>query len=160
MLTISEMTKAFGARVLFEDASLQVNRGDRIGLVGPNGAGKSTLFSLVLGHDSPDAGEVSIERNTTIGHLPQETAPVSDETVLELATAIPAEAAEFLGQQLAPKAKKVLAGLAFRERDFDRRAVRGDRGEEAAERSGRLNVPARHGRVIDDRLRRTADSRA
>jgi ATP-binding cassette subfamily F protein 3 len=114
------MTKAFGARVLFEDASLQVNRGDRIGLVGPNGAGKSTLFSLVLGHDWPDAGEVSIERNTTVGHLPQETAPVGDETVLELATAIPAEAAEFLGQQLAPKAKKVLAGLAFRERDFDR----------------------------------------
>ena len=120
MLTISEMTKAFGARVLFEDASLQVNRGDRIGLVGPNGAGKSTLLSLVLGHDWPDAGEVSIERNTTVGHLPQETAPVGDETVLELATAIPAEAAEFLGQQLAPKAKKVLAGLAFRERDFDR----------------------------------------
>src|SRR2546425_876999 len=50
MLTITGMTKAFGARVLFEDASLQVNRGDRIGLVGPNGAGKSTLLSLGLGH--------------------------------------------------------------------------------------------------------------
>jgi ATP-binding cassette subfamily F protein 3 len=73
MLTISEMTKAFGTRVLFEDASLQVNRGDRIGLVGPNGAGKSTLFSLVLGHDTPDTGEVRIERNMTLGHLPQET---------------------------------------------------------------------------------------
>lgn len=114
------MTKAFGARVLFENAALQVNRGDRIGLVGPNGAGKSTLFSLVLGHDSPDAGEVLIERNMTLGHLPQETAPVGEETVLELAMAIPSEAAEFLGQQLAPKAKKMLAGLAFRERDFDR----------------------------------------
>ena len=88
MLTISGMTKAFGARVLFEDASLQVNRGDRIGLVGPNGAGKSTLFSLVLGHDTPDEGEVTIERNGTIGHLPQETAPVGEETVLELAIAI------------------------------------------------------------------------
>ena len=120
MLTISGMTKAFGARVLFEDAALQVNRGDRIGLVGPNGAGKSTLFSLVLGHDTPDAGEVLIERNTTLGHLPQETAPVGEETVLELATAIPSEAAEFLGQQLAPKAKNILHGLAFRERDFDR----------------------------------------
>jgi ATP-binding cassette subfamily F protein 3 len=120
MLTISHMTKAFGARVLFEDASLQVNRGDRIGLVGPNGAGKSTLFSLILGHDTADAGEVMIERNATLGHLPQETAPVGEETVLELATAIPAQAAEFLGQQLAPKAKKMLAGLAFRESDFDR----------------------------------------
>ena len=94
MMTISGMTKAFGARVLFEDASLQVNRGDRIGLVGPNGAGKSTLFSLVLGHDTPDEGEVTIERNGTMGHLPQETAPVGDETVLELATAITPEIAE------------------------------------------------------------------
>jgi ATPase subunit of ABC transporter with duplicated ATPase domains len=47
MMTISGMTTAFGAHVLFEDASLQVNRGDRIGLVGPNGAGQSTLFSNV-----------------------------------------------------------------------------------------------------------------
>src|SRR6266446_2224212 len=100
MLTITRMKKGFSGRVLFEDATLQVNRGDRIGLVGPNGAGKSTLFSLILGSDMPDEGEVVIERNATLGHLPQETAPVGDETVLELATAIPAEAAEFLGQQL------------------------------------------------------------
>src|SRR6266850_4635620 len=120
MLTISGMTKAFGARVLFEDASLQVNRGDRIGLVGPNGAGKSTLLSLVLFNDTPDAGDVLIERGSAIGHLPQETAPVGNETVLELAMSIPEDAADFLGQQLAPKAKKILKGLAFRDRDFDR----------------------------------------
>ncbi len=120
MLTISGMTKSFGARVLFEDMTLQVNRGDRIGLVGPNGAGKSTLFSLVLGHDSPDEGEMQIERNATLGHLPQETAPVGDETVLALATSVSPEVAEFLGHQLEPKAKQILHGLAFRERDFDR----------------------------------------
>ena len=148
MLTISEMTKAFGTRVLFEDASLQVNRGDRIGLVGPNGAGKSTLLSLILGHDTPDAGEVIIDRNTTIGHLPQETAPVGEETVLELAMAITPEIVELQrrmkafeaghdteshdfhevqarfndlgGYQLEPKAKNLLHGLAFRERDFNR----------------------------------------
>src|SRR5438046_2135342 len=122
MLTITGMTKAFGARTLFEDASLQVNRGDRIGLVGPNGAGKSTLLALVLGHDTPDTGDVRLERNATIGHLPQETAPAGDETVLQLATSIPTQAAEFLGHQLEPKAKQILSGLAFRERDFDRPA--------------------------------------
>ncbi len=148
MMTISGMTKAFGARMLFEDASLQVNRGDRIGLVGPNGAGKSTLFSLVLGYDTPDEGEVSIERNGTMGHLPQETAPVGDETVLELATAINPEITELQrrlklfdaghdtdspdfhevqarfdelgGYQLEPQAKTILRGLAFRDRDFNR----------------------------------------
>ena len=150
MLTISGITKSFGARTLFADASLQVNRGERIGLVGPNGAGKSTLFNLALGYDWPDEGEVNIERNATIGHLPQETAPAGDETVLELAIAITPEVTELQrrvkafeaghdteshdfhevqarfdelgGYQLEPRAKTILRGLAFRERDFDRPA--------------------------------------
>src|SRR6266853_3433910 len=88
MLTVSQISKSFGGRTLFEDASLQVNRGDRIGLVGPNGAGKTTLFSLILGKASPDEGRVSVERAATIGFLPQETAAAGDETVLELACAI------------------------------------------------------------------------
>ena len=55
MLTVSQVSKSFAGRILFEDVSLRVNRGDRIGLVGPNGAGKSTLFSLILGEASPDS---------------------------------------------------------------------------------------------------------
>src|SRR4051794_3138474 len=147
MLTISQVTKAFGGRTLFEEASLQVNRGDRVGLVGPNGAGKSTLFSLILGEASPDEGKVSIEKSATIGFLPQEHAPAGDETVLELACAIspelvkaqrilrstPEDSAqhhealhlfdEHGGWQIEPKAKRVLAGLAFRESDFSRPAI-------------------------------------
>ncbi len=146
MLTISQVSKSFGGRVLFENASLQVNRGDRVGLVGPNGAGKSTLFSLILGEASPDEGRVSMERAATLGFLPQESAPVGEETVLELAMAIhPALAKaqrtlkttpddspehhealavfdEHGGWQLEPKAKRILAGLAFRTSDFDRPA--------------------------------------
>src|SRR6186713_377494 len=91
MLTISQVTKAFGGRTLFTDAWLQVNRGDRVGLVGPNGAGKSTLFSLILGEASPDEGKISLERAATVGFLPQEHAPAGDETVLELTTAISPE---------------------------------------------------------------------
>src|SRR5258705_12801291 len=85
MLTVSQVSKSFAGRVLFEDVSLQVNRGDRIGLVGPNGAGKSTLFSLILNEASPDSGKVSIEKSANIGYLPQETAAAGEETVLELA---------------------------------------------------------------------------
>jgi ATP-binding cassette subfamily F protein 3 len=49
MLTISDVSKAYGPQSLFEEVSLQINRDDRVGLIGPNGAGKSTLFSLILG---------------------------------------------------------------------------------------------------------------
>src|ERR1043166_907329 len=91
MLTLSGITKAYGERVLFADATLQVNRQDRIGLVGPNGAGKTPLFSIILGEESPDAGKTSCERGVTMGYLPQENAPVADDTVIELATAIRSE---------------------------------------------------------------------
>ena len=88
MLTVSQLTKSYAGRVLFEDASLQINAGDRVGLIGPNGAGKSTLFSLILRENSPDTGTISLPRGVGVGFLPQETAPGGDETVLELATAI------------------------------------------------------------------------
>ncbi|HEV7867388.1 MAG TPA: ABC-F family ATP-binding cassette domain-containing protein [Chthoniobacteraceae bacterium] len=146
MLTISQVSKSFGGRTLFEDASLQVNRGDRVGLVGPNGAGKTTLFSLILGEATPDDGKVSIERSARMGFLPQESAPAGAETVLELACAVTPELAkaqqtmkttpddseehhealrifdEEGGWQLEPKAKRILSGLAFRESDFNREA--------------------------------------
>src|SRR6187402_1463434 len=112
MLTISQVTKAFGGRTLFSDASIQVNRGERIGLVGPNGAGKSTLFSLILGEDSPDAGRVVLDRGTRLGFLPQESQPLGDETVLEIATAHADGVAEE-SWEVEPKAKRILAGLAF-----------------------------------------------
>ena len=91
MLTLSGISKAYGGRTLFSDVTLQVNRGDRLGLVGPNGAGKTTLFSLILGESSADDGKVMTERNVTIGYLPQESAPAGDETVVEMAMAISPE---------------------------------------------------------------------
>src|SRR5207249_986829 len=91
MLTLSGLTKAYGERVLFADATLQVNRQDRIGLVGPNGAGKTTLLSIILGNEEPDAGKITLERGISFGYLPQENAPARDETVIELATAVTPE---------------------------------------------------------------------
>src|ERR1041385_1016300 len=91
MLTLSGISKAYGGRVLFSEATRQVNRGDRIGLVGPNGAGKTTLFSIILGEEAADEGKIFSERGISMGYLPQESAAVGDETVLELATAITPE---------------------------------------------------------------------
>ena len=120
MLTLSQLAKSYGGRTLFRDASLQVNRGERLGLVGPNGAGKSTLFSIILKENSPDEGQVILERSATLGYLPQESAPAGDESVLALATSH--EPDEYAALSLQPKAKRILAGLAFKEKDFERQA--------------------------------------
>src|ERR1700746_326612 len=133
MLTISQVTKSFGADVLFEEVTLQVNRGDRLGLIGANGSGKSTLFSLILGRDEPDRGTIQLQKNARMGFLPQENAPVGEETVLQLATLRDLRTLDLVqsGTNSDPvetdferevKAKRVLSGLAFRTKDFDRPA--------------------------------------
>ena len=125
MLTIADVSKSYGTRTLFSDVSLFVARTDRFGLVGPNGAGKSTLFNLILGEEAPDEGTITWERGADFGFLPQESAPVGEETILQIATAgqklEPTSDDDYdVDYTLEPRAKKILAGLGFREADFDR----------------------------------------
>jgi ATP-binding cassette, subfamily F, member 3 len=128
MLTIADIAKSYGTRLLFEEVSLFVARTDRYGLVGANGTGKTTLFNLILGEETPDEGTISWERGADFGYLPQETAPAGDETILHLATSGHAArpAAEHADLEvdwtLEPRAKTVLAGLGFRESDHHRPA--------------------------------------
>ncbi|MCX6863005.1 MAG: ABC-F family ATP-binding cassette domain-containing protein [Verrucomicrobia bacterium] len=129
MLTVSNVSKGYGGKTLFSDLSLQFNRQDRLGLVGPNGAGKSTLFKLILQLEEPDDGLVTFQRGTTVGFLPQESAPVGDQTVMEIATSQHAPGSEpeddydsYADGPAIAKAKRLLKGLAFRETDFDRPA--------------------------------------
>ena len=127
MLTIADIAKSYGTRELFRDVSLFVARTDRYGLVGPNGAGKSTLFNLILGEESPDEGTIEWERGADFGFLPQESAPVGDETILQIATSGKKLAPENdddwdIDWTLEPRAKKILAGLGFREGDHEKLA--------------------------------------
>ncbi|MFM9001690.1 MAG: ATP-binding cassette domain-containing protein, partial [Opitutia bacterium] len=86
MLTIANVSKSYGPRTLFAEVSLNIARTDRLGLVGANGAGKSTLFNIILGKDQPDDGLIEWERGADFGFLPQESAPVGEETILQIAT--------------------------------------------------------------------------
>jgi ATP-binding cassette subfamily F protein 3 len=122
MLTLADVAKSYGTRELFAEVSLFVARTDRYGLVGPNGAGKSTLFNLILGEEQPDEGIIEWERGADFGYLPQESAPVGDETVLQIATSgkklVPENDEDYdIDWTLEPRAKKILAGLGFREED-------------------------------------------
>jgi ATP-binding cassette subfamily F protein 3 len=166
MITISSLSKNYGQKVLFENISLTINQGEKIGLIGPNGAGKTTLFYLILGELEPSGGDIQLKKDIHIGYLPQEAnfsrtiipgpggaAPEADKdkgqrTVLaeltggdkriqelkkekdlleennQAATHRYGEilhSLETLGYfELEYKAKKVLAGLGFKERDFYR----------------------------------------
>ena len=83
MLDVQNLGVSFGGEVLFENLSFRIGRGDRIGLIGKNGAGKSTLLKLLAGKNSPSVGVMSIEKNATIGYLPQELEVENHRTVLE-----------------------------------------------------------------------------
>ncbi|PTX91490.1 ABC-F family ATP-binding cassette domain-containing protein [Opitutus sp. ER46] len=126
MLTIADVSKSYGTRTLFSDVSLFVARTDRLGFVGPNGAGKSTLFNLILGEEKPDTGTIEWERGADFGFLPQESAPAGDETILQIATSgkhlEPTEDNFDIDYTLEPRAKKILAGLGFKEGDADKHA--------------------------------------
>src|SRR6478672_4007579 len=67
----SGISKSFGSRVLFENISLGISEGERLGLIGPNGSGKSTLLKILSGQLEPDSGSVSMRRNTRVGYVPQ-----------------------------------------------------------------------------------------
>jgi len=83
VIQLDSVSKRHGSQLLFLDASLAVFAGDRVGLVGPNGAGKSTIFRLLVGQEQPDAGQVAVERGTTIGYFDQNVGEMTGESVLE-----------------------------------------------------------------------------
>jgi ATP-binding cassette, subfamily F, member 3 len=124
MLTIADVSKSYGTRELFSDVSLFIARTDRLGFVGPNGAGKTTLFNLILGEEKPDTGTIEWERGADFGYLPQESAPAGDETILHIATSgkklVPDDDDYDIDYTLEPRAKKILAGLGFKEGDADK----------------------------------------
>ncbi len=66
------ISKSFGPRVLFENISLGISEGERLGLIGPNGSGKSTLLKILSGRMETDSGSISLRRNTRVGYVPQQ----------------------------------------------------------------------------------------
>ena len=72
MIRLETISKHNSHRILFFEASAALNRGEKIGLVGPNGAGKTTLFRMITGEELPDEGQVSVEKQVSIGYFNQD----------------------------------------------------------------------------------------
>lgn len=143
MIDIQNLSFHFGLRTLFEDTSVMIQDGQKVGLVGPNGCGKSTLFKLIEGKFSPDGGKIEISRSTQIVSVAQE---IEDPSVALLPYVLAADKEitrlekelenpslsgermaevfdrlEFLGAHSATaRASAILSGLGFLNTDFNR----------------------------------------
>ncbi len=72
MIRLDNVSKQNGHQILFIEASAAFNRGEKVGLVGPNGSGKTTLFRMITGEESPDEGQVAVDRGVSIGYFSQD----------------------------------------------------------------------------------------
>ena len=116
LLSVRELTKAFGPRPLLSDLSLDLRAGQRIGLIGPNGSGKSTLLRLLAGLDEPDAGERSVRRAACIGYLAQDEAFEPGATARDVVLAgLAAESLE--DHEAHPRAASALSQVGFTDHD-------------------------------------------
>jgi len=115
MIQVSNLSKAYGTQVIFDDIGFTVNAGERIGLVGRNGHGKTTLLRMITGEERHDEGVISIPNNYIVGYLSQHLAfsenSVLGEACLGLKTSDD-------GRDESYKAETILMGLGFSMEDL------------------------------------------
>ena len=109
MIAFSGVSKQYGAQLLFVDASLQLNPGEKVGLVGPNGAGKTTIFRLITGEEQVDDGVVERPRRVTIGYFRQDVGDLAGRSVLAETIAGAGEVAA-LGEELVALERRMAEG--------------------------------------------------
>src|SRR5271155_894842 len=83
MLSLDNLSKSFGGRVILDSVSWSMNDDGRVGLVGLNGAGKSTLLKMIAGAVGADSGRIARPQRTTVGYLPQDAPEMGGRSVLE-----------------------------------------------------------------------------
>jgi len=83
ILTVQNLEKSFGDRIIFDHADLLLDRGERVGLIGDNGSGKSALFKIITGQIEPEGGVVAINKGVRIGHLTQDASFDPANTVMD-----------------------------------------------------------------------------
>lgn len=82
MIRLDNISKQNGHQILFIEASMGIQKGEKVGLVGPNGAGKTTLFRMITGQEQPDDGLVTIDPGMRIGYFSQDVGEMSGQSAV------------------------------------------------------------------------------
>src|SRR5262245_15253737 len=82
MIRLDNISKQHGHQILFIDASMSIQKGEKVGLVGPNGAGKSTVFRMIAGVEPPDDGLAVVEGGMTIGYFDQNVGEMAGQSAV------------------------------------------------------------------------------
>ncbi len=82
MIRLDSIGKRHGKQILFVEASAAINRGERIGLVGPNGSGKTTLFRMITREETPDEGQIAVDRGVTVGYFRQDVGEMKGKSIV------------------------------------------------------------------------------
>lgn len=82
ILNIEHISKIYGEKVIFEDASFGVQEGDKVGIIGINGTGKSTLLKMLAGEEVPETGQIIMQNNVRLAYLPQNPQFPENATIL------------------------------------------------------------------------------
>ena len=125
ILSVNNISKAFGEEVVLDGVSFQMNEHDKVALIGRNGAGKTTLLRIVLGELAPDSGDVIMEKGLTVGYLSQHQDMEGDRGIYDTVIDV----------------KKDLLGVEARLREVEERMkhLSGDELAEAYKEYERLN---------------------
>jgi len=82
-MSVESLSKCFGEKVVFNNISFGIEKGQKVALIGVNGSGKSTLFNIITGKDGPDTGEIAFRKDITIGYLDQNPQFSASQTIDE-----------------------------------------------------------------------------
>ena len=83
-LTVEKLSKSFGEKLLFEDITFGIEKGQKTALIAKNGAGKSSLLNIIAGLDEPDSGKVTLRNDITVSYLPQLETITDNFSVIDL----------------------------------------------------------------------------
>ncbi|HEY7347237.1 MAG TPA: ABC-F family ATP-binding cassette domain-containing protein [Ktedonobacterales bacterium] len=149
LLTVENLTKSFGAEMVFSDVSFRVDANDRIGLVGPNGAGKSTLLDILAGRQEADGGALSGASALRVGYLTQTAGFVPTRTLREEMLQVFANAHAW-EQELHTLAARMETPESFENaEEYERLLDRYAELQERFEHAGGYTIGARVDQVLD-----------